>query len=154
MNLFKTLIAICIAAVALADLPAQAQTPAPRNNVVGAGGYDLTSYFTQEKPQRGNGHHVAVVDGVSYVFATDANKKMFEAEPSKYLPQFGGYCAYGASIGKKFVADPDVYDIVDGKLYMNLDSKIRGLWSADIPGRIKAGDANWKTIASKNASEL
>ncbi len=119
-----------------------------RNNVVGAGGYDLTSYFTQEKPQRGNGHHVAVVDGVSYVFASDANKKLFEAAPGKYLPQYGGYCAFGASIGKKFVADPDVYDIVDGKLYMNLDSKIRGLWSADIPGRIKAADAQWKTIAA------
>ncbi len=152
MNLFKKLITIGIAALALTGLAAKAE--APRHNVVGAGGYDLTSYFTQEKPQRGNGHHVAVVDGVSYVFASDANKKMFEANPSAYLPQYGGYCAFGASIGKKFVADPDVYDIVDGKLYMNLDSKIRGLWSADIPGRIKTADTQWKTIASKNPSEL
>ncbi len=152
MTLFKQLIAICIAALALACLPAQAQ--GARHNVVGAGGYDLTSYFTQEKPQRGNGHHVAVVDGVSYVFASDANKKMFEADPGKFLPQYGGYCAFGASMGRKFIADPDVYDIVDGKLYMNLDSKIRGLWSADIPGRIKAADTQWKAIAAKSPSDL
>lgn len=123
-------------------------------NVVGAGGYDLTSYFTQEKPQRGNGHHVAVVGGVSYLFASDDNKKLFEATPAKFLPQYGGYCAFGASIGKKFVADPDVYDIVDGKLYSNLDSKIRAIWSQDIPGRIKTADGNWKSIADKHPAAL
>ncbi len=152
MNMLKKIFTIVIAALAFTSLAAKADPV--QQNVVGAGGYDLTSYFTQEKPQRGNGHHVAVVNGVSYVFASDANKKMFEANPEKYLPQYGGYCAFGASIGKKFIADPDVYDIVDGKLYMNLDTKIRGLWSADIPGRIKAADANWKTIATKAPSEL
>ena len=140
--------AICLMASGLS------RADAPHDNVVGAGGYDLTSYFSQEKPQRGNGNHVAVVDGVSYLFASDENKKTFEASPAKFLPAYGGYCAYGASISKKFVADPDVYDIVDGKLYFNLDSKIRGLWSQDIPGRIKAGDTAWKMIANKKPSEL
>jgi YHS domain-containing protein len=152
MKFFKLAAALLAAAFALAPLAAQAD--APRDNVVGAGGYDLTSYFSQEKPQRGNGHHVAVVDGVSYLFANDDNKKKFEAAPAKFLPQYGGFCAFGASINKKFIADPDVYDIVDGKLYFNLDSKIRGLWSADIPGRIKTADTNWKVIASKPAAEL
>ena len=152
MKIFRTAAAILATVFALSPLAAQAD--APRDNVVGAGGYDLTSYFTQEKPERGNGHHVAVVDGVSYLFASDANKKTFEASPAKFLPQYGGYCAFGASINKKFIADPDVYDIVDGKLYFNLDSKIRGLWSADIPGKIKAGDANWKVIADKPAASL
>lgn len=152
MKSLKSLLAIVATLLALAPMGAKAD--APRDNIVGAGGYDLTSYFTQEKPQRGNGHHVAVVDGVNYLFASDENKKKFEAEPAKFLPQYGGFCAFGASINKKFIADPDVYDIVDGKLYFNLDSKIRGLWSADIPGRIKAADSNWKTIASKPAASL
>ncbi len=124
------------------------------NNVVGAGGYDLTSYFTQETPQRGNGHHVAVVDGVTYLFATDDNKKLFMADPAKYMPVYGGYCAYGTAVGKKFVADPTVYDIVDGKLYFNLDSKIRAIWSKDIPGMIKKADDNWKMIRTKNPADL
>ncbi len=149
-HLYKALLAM-FAALAL-SAPAHADTT--RESVIGAGGYDLTSYFTQEKPQRGNGHHVAVVDGVTYVFASEQNQKLFQADPAKYLPQFGGYCAYGASVSKKFVADPDVYDIVDGKLYFNLDTKIRSIWSQDIPGRIKAGDSNWKLIANKKASEL
>lgn len=152
MNILKKITAAGVTVLALTGPSAHAETP--RDNVVGAGGYDLTSYFTQEKPQRGNGHHVAVVEGVTYVFASDESKKMFETNPSKYLPQYGGYCAYGASINKKFVADPDVYDIVDGKLYLNLDSKIRSLWSADIPGRIKAADVNWKGIAAKKPSDL
>lgn len=135
-------------------LTGSAHAEAPRDNVVGAGGYDLTSYFTQEKPQRGNGHHTAVVNGVTYLFASDDNKKMFEANPSKYLPQYGGYCSFGVSIGKKFVADPDVYDIVDSKLYLNLDSKIRSIWSQNIPGRIKNADENWKSISSKSPMEL
>ena len=149
-HFYKALLAM-FAALALSS-PAQADTT--RESVIGAGGYDLTSYFTQEKPQRGNGHHVAVVDGVSYVFASEQNQKLFQADPAKYLPQYGGYCAYGASVSKKFVADPDVYDIVDGKLYFNLDTKIRSIWSQDIPGRIKAGDSNWKLIVNKKASEL
>lgn len=153
MNILKSLLSTAAFVLAFAGMTA-AKAETPRDNVVGAAGYDLTSYFTQEKPQRGNGHHVAMVDGVTYLFASDDNKKMFEASPSKFLPQYGGYCAFGASIGKKFVADPDVYDIVEGKLYLNLDSKIRGLWSADIPGRIKTADANWKTIASKKPADL
>jgi YHS domain-containing protein len=151
-KLFKAALALFTVLCLL--VPGTSWADTPRDNVVGACGYDLTSYFTQEKPQRGNGHHVVVVDGVTYLFATDQSKKVFEADPHKYLPQYGGYCAFGASINKKFVADPDVFDIVDGKLYFNLDSKIRGLWAQDIPGRIKTADANWKVIAGKKPSEL
>ncbi|MEB0137656.1 MULTISPECIES: YHS domain-containing (seleno)protein [unclassified Undibacterium] len=124
------------------------------DNIIGAGGYDLTTYFSQEKPQRGNGHHVAEVDRVTYVFATDENKKEFVANPQKYLPQFGGYCAYGVSVSKKFVADPEQFDIVDGKLYLNLDAKIRSIWLKDTASRITDGNTNWKVIANKKAAEL
>lgn len=125
-----------------------------RDNIIGASGYDLTTYFSQEKPQRGNGHHVAEHDGVTYVFATDENKKTFQANPGKFLPQYGGFCAYGASVSKKFVADPEQFDIVDGKLYLNLDSKIRAIWLKDVPGRIKQGDSSWTKIANISAAKL
>ena len=152
MKYLQTLLAAIGALFFLSTGAAHAE--APRDNVVGAGGYDLTSYFSQEKPQRGNGHHVAVVNGVTYLFATDENKKSFEANPGKFLPQYGGYCAFGVSVGKKFVADPDVYDIVDGKLYLNLDSKVRSIWSQDISGRIQNANENWKAIAAKSPAEL
>lgn len=153
MNRLMKLALPLVAATSL-GLSTMAYADAVTHSVVGVGGYDLTTYFSSEKPARGNGHHVVMLDGVNYLFTTDENKKKFEANPERYLPAYGGYCAYGASIGKKFVADPDVYDIVDGKLYLNLDSKIRGIWSGDIKGNIRKADGNWKEIVKKKPSEL
>ncbi|AZP12932.1 YHS domain-containing (seleno)protein [Undibacterium parvum] len=153
MNIIKKSI---FALTALLAFASAAPSFADNNtdNIIGAGGYDLTSYHTQEKPQRGNGHHVAVVDGVTYQFATDDNKKTFEATPAKFLPQFGGYCAFGVSVSKKFVADPEQFDIVDGKLYLNLDSKTRSIWLQNVSGRITDANLNWKKIATKKPQEL
>ena len=153
MNHFKRIF-LSLAALCSISMSSSSFAEAPRDNVVGVAGYDLTSYFSQEKPQRGNGHHVAVVDGVTYLFASDANKKTFETSPAKFLPQFGGYCAFGVSVGKKFVADPDQFDIVEDKLYLNLDSKTRAIWTQNVAGRIADGNSNWKKIASKQPSEL
>ena len=146
------LLAAMAAAAFVAPTAALADTVA--NSVIGARGYDLTTFFSSEKPAHGTGHHVATYDGVDYLFTGNENKKLFEANPQKYLPAFGGFCAFGASVGKKFVADPDVYDIVDGKLYFNLDTKIRSIWAKDISGNIQKAQTNWKTIGTKKPSEL
>ncbi|MFZ6654449.1 YHS domain-containing (seleno)protein [Undibacterium sp. TJN19] len=151
---FKSIVLSTAAILTLAAIPGISAADTVANSVIGARGYDLTTFFTSEKPAHGTGHHVASVDGVDYLFTSEENKKTFLANPEKYLPAFGGYCAYGASIGKKFVADPDVYDIVDNKLYFNLDTKIRAIWAKDIAGNISTANNNWKTIASKKPSEL
>jgi YHS domain-containing protein len=151
-NLLKLCMGFLVALMVLS--PALSQAGGVHENTIGASGYDLTTYFNQEKPQRGNGNHVAEYDGVTYVFATDDNKKTFLANPVKFLPQYGGYCAFGASVNKKFVSDPEQFDIVDGKLFLNLDSKVRAIWLKDVPGRIKQADENWKKIVNVPASEL
>lgn len=69
-----------------------------------------------------------------YVFANKKNRKMFEANPEKYIPAYGGYCAYGVAVGNKFIADPELWMIEDGKLYLNLDTDIQKKWLKDIPG--------------------
>lgn len=120
----------------------------------GISGYDPVAYFTDSKAVRGSGYHVAVLDGVTYAFASAEHQKMFEADPQKYLPAYGGYCAYGLGVGKKFVADPEVWKIVEGKLYLNLDKGIQQKWEKDIPGYIKKGDANWATIKDKKPTDL
>ena len=120
----------------------------------GISGYDPVAYFTDGKPVRGSGFHVTVVDGVTYAFATAEHQKMFEANPQKYLPAYGGYCAYGLGLGKKFVADPEVWRIVEGKLYLNLDKGIQQKWEKDIPGYIRKGDSNWVTMKDKKPSDL
>ena len=103
---------------------------------------------------RGSGYQVSVFEGVTYAFASEEHKEMFEANPEKYVPAYGGYCAYGVAVGKKFVTDPEVWRIVDGTLYLNLDREIQRTWEKDVPGYIKKADANWSDIKDKAASDL
>lgn len=113
---------------------------------VGVQGYDLVAYHAKQAPVKGNGHHVAVHEGVSYLFVSEANQQSFMADPGKYLPAYGGYCAYGVSVGKKFVGDPEVWKIVNGRLYLNLDKDIQATWKQDIPGNIVKANTNWQSI--------
>lgn len=137
---------------------AAAATPAFAANYThstpGAGGYDVVAYFTDGKAMRGSGYHVADHNGVTYAFMSEEHKKLFVANPTKYLPAYGGYCAYGASVAKKFVADPEVWKIVDGTLYLNLDKGIQVKWEKDIAGNIKKADKNWTVIKDKAPGDL
>ena len=126
----------------------------PTDFGVAVQGYDLVGYFADHKPVKGNGDHVVVHDGLNYLFASDEHKKMFEANPDKYLPQYGGWCAFGTAVGKKIPSDPLAWTIVDGKLYLNLNDRVQKIWSKDIPGYIKKADANWPKIKDKNSSNL
>ena len=117
-------------------------------------GYDVVSYQTGKRPIRGNGNFVAVYDGATYQFSSTDNQKAFEKDPEKYVPAYGGYCAFGTSVGKKFIGDPEVWRIVDGKLYLNLDTSIQSEWLKDVPGRIRSANANWPDIKDKNPASL
>ncbi len=141
-------------ALTMLFLPALAQAGDTAHSTVGVQGYDLVSYHTGSKPLPGNGNHVSEHKGVTYLFSSDENRKAFDANPEKYTPAYGGYCAYGASVGKKFVADPNVWEVVDGKLYLNLDNKIKAIWAKDIQGNINKADAQWTKIKNKAPSEL
>lgn len=143
--------AMAMLAVAIST-PALAQDYT--HNTPGVGGYDPVAYFTDGKPMRGSGYHVTVHDGVAYAFTSEAHKKLFEANPLKYLPAYGGYCAYGVAVGKKFIVDPEAWKIVDGTLYLNLDKTIQHKWEKDIPGYIKKADSNWPEIKDKAPGDL
>ena len=124
------------------------------NSTPAVQGYDVVSYQTGKRPIRGNGHFVAVYDGATYQYSTANNQKVFENKPEKYVPAYGGYCAFGASVGKKFIGDPEVWRVVDGKLYLNLDTSIQSEWLKDVPGRIKTADAQWGEIKNANPASL
>ena len=123
-------------------------------STVGVQGYDLVGYHTEGKPVKGNGHYLAVHDGTTYLFVSESNQKTFEANPAKYLPAYGGYCAYGVSVGKKFVGDPKVWKLVDGRLYLNLDKDIQTTWKKDIPGNIVKAENNWPKIKDTAPGDL
>jgi YHS domain-containing protein len=116
-------------------------------------GYDVVSFFAGE-PVIGTDTYALAHNGATYRFANRSNLDTFKAEPSKYEPAFGGYCAYGAALGKKFDGDPRFWKIVDGRLYLNLNGDIQAKWSEDIPGNIKKADGNWVKIKSVAVDKL
>jgi YHS domain-containing protein len=121
---------------------------------VAINGYDPVAYFTDGKPVKGDFQNASTVDGATYWFASADHKKLFEANPQKYLPQFGGYCAFGVSIGKKFNADPSVWKIIDGKLYLNLNAAIGEKFAVDTAAKLKAADAAWPAIKDVPAGQI
>lgn len=145
---------LAAAAVFVAAVSTPAFAKDYTHSTPGISGYDPVAYFTDGKPMRGSGYQVSVFEGVTYAFANEEHKEMFEANPEKYVPAYGGYCAYGVAVGKKFVTDPEVWRIVDGTLYLNLDREIQRTWEKDVPGYIKKADVNWSEIKDKAASDL
>ena len=117
-------------------------------------GYDVVSYQTSKRPVRGNGHFIAVHNGATYQFSSEQNRDVFQQDPDKYAPAYNGYCAFGASVGKKFIGDPEVWRLVNGKLYLNLDTNVQAQWLKDVPGRIKTADEKWEEIKDKDPALL
>ncbi|MGL4234402.1 MAG: YHS domain-containing (seleno)protein [Casimicrobium sp.] len=112
-------------------------------------GFDPVSYFVDAKPAQGMEKFMAKHDGATYLFASEKNRDTFVAAPAKYVPQYGGFCAYGAAKGGKFEIDPMAYSVVDSKLYLNKNKDVQKLWIADVPGFISQADRNWIQL-SKN----
>lgn len=127
---------------------------ADENSVPALRGYDAVSYHTIGRPVMGNGSNASIYKGQTYLFINKEHKNTFDKNPEKYVPVYGGWCAYGVSAGKKFHGDPLVWKLVDGKLYLNLNNKIQGLWSENIEGYINGANEKWEEIKNKPASSL
>lgn len=153
MKMMKTVVG-SLFAVFMAVVATPAFATDVTHSTPGISGYDPVAYFTDGKAMKGSGYHVAEYKGVTYAFASKDHKQLFEDHPEKYVPAYGGYCAYGVAVGKKFVSDPEAWKIVRGTLYLNLDKDIQSKWAKDIPGYIKKSEANWKEIKNKAASDL
>ena len=111
-------------------------------------GYDPVAYVTEGAAVGGDAGITAKHDGATYQFASAANRDTFLSDPARYAPQYGGFCAYAVSKGYTAPIDPQAFSVVDNKLYLNFSKSVRGLWSEDIPGNIKKGDANWPKLSA------
>ncbi len=109
-------------------------------------GYDPVAYFTEQKPVKGSPEFRTDYQGATFQFASSAHRDAFVTEPSKYAPQYGGFCAYGMAKGYKAVIDPAAFTVVHEKLYLNYSESIRTRWLSDIPGYIQKADANWPEV--------
>jgi YHS domain-containing protein len=112
-------------------------------------GYDPVAYFTENKPVIGSPSHTATYKGSTFRFVSRANRDAFMADPAKYAPQYGGFCAFGVAKGQKAAIDPAAFSIVNGKLYLNYNSSIQRSWQADIPGHIQTADRNWPNVSTQ-----
>lgn len=107
-------------------------------------GYDAVSYFNGDAPVEGSAEHSVRYQGYDYHFASAENAEKFKAEPAKFAPQYGGYCAWAIGANDALApGDPKVYKIVDGKLYLNFNDDVSKKWAEDIPGFIEKGDVNY-----------
>ena len=109
-------------------------------------GYDAVSYFAGDAPVEGSAAHTVRYQGYDYQFASAENASKFTADPAKFAPQYGGYCAWAIGANDALApGDPQVYKIVDGKLYLNFNDAVSKKWADDIPGFIAKGDVNYPT---------
>ena len=109
-------------------------------------GYDPVAYFTEQKPVKGSPEFQTVHRGSTFQFSSAAHRDAFAAEPDKYAPQYGGYCAYGMAKGYKAKIDPEAFSLIHGRLYLNYSDAVRTRWLSDVPGYIRQADANWPTV--------
>lgn len=123
-------------------------------NDIAISGYDTVAYFTKNMPVQGSDHFTASYKNAIYKFSSAQNRDAFRANPEKYAPQFGGYCAMGVAMEKKLNVDPMAWRVVDGKLYLNLNKDVQTKWVSDIPGHLATAKDNWPKIKDKSATEL
>jgi YHS domain-containing protein len=116
-------------------------------------GFDPVAYHTHKVATPGSAAFAAAHDGATYYFVSEGNRKKFEANPSAYLPSFGGFCAYGVSLGKKFDGDPQIWKVVNGRLHLNLNPDIHRAFLTDLEGSIKKADQTWPSIADRPLAE-
>jgi len=106
-------------------------------------GYDTVAYFKAGKALKGNESVTFQWHNMTWHFLTRENRDLFAATPEKYAPQYDGYCAWAMTESRKAVTDPEVWKIVNERLYLNCSMAAYEKWSRDIPGNIKKADMNW-----------
>jgi YHS domain-containing protein len=112
-------------------------------------GYDPVAYFTDNKPVKGNASYKSSFEGAFYHFSSAGHKAMFDADPIKYAPAYGGYCGYAASINRLSPISPDWFQIEDGKLILQHNKKAFDKFNADLKGNIAKADENWPGLVEE-----
>ena len=153
IKFFTTLFSL----VLLVSVNADAQTDAKRkkefnlnSDGIGIKGYDPVAYFTQNKAVKGSSSNAVYYSGVTYYFSSAANKELFKANPAKYEPQYGGWCAYAmGDDGSKVSIDPSTFKVLNGKLYLFYNSwgnNTLKKWNKNEVVLKQAADKNWQAL--------
>lgn len=159
MKTTKTLMLIALLTITFSAYSQKCKDPYPEGkhlvntdeagNNIAMEGYDLTSFF-DSKPVLGSATYSSTHQGITYLFATADNKNSFDNNPTKYMPQYGGFCAVAIYFNKaEELQTYDLYDVVDGKLYFNKNKKAKKVWDNKTPAKIiERSDSNWNCIVA------
>ncbi|MEM1442343.1 MAG: YHS domain-containing (seleno)protein [Verrucomicrobiota bacterium] len=112
-------------------------------------GHDPVAFFTEGKPVEGSSDITAEYHGAVYHFASEESRSTFQENPEAYAPQYGGFCAFGVTKGKLLPVEIDTWQIVDGKLYLNLNSDVQSTFNKALEKNIEKADEKWAGIAHK-----
>jgi YHS domain-containing protein len=112
-------------------------------------GYDPVAFFTDNQPVKGKPEFVARHAGATYLFATREHLELFKADPAKYEPAFGGYCAFGVSKNRLIEVDVNAFQILDGKLLLQYSRGVRADFNKDPKGNLAKANANWPGLVEK-----
>jgi YHS domain-containing protein len=157
----KLIAGAVLALVVFATGPAMAGPQYVDSTGYAVSGYDVVAYFDlaqapvgspQPKAVPGRATITADYNGAKFAFSSEANRQRFLANPARYVPAYDGHCAYGVAKGGKVPANPHLWRIVNGQLYLNITKNVVTFWEQDIPGNISRAEGNWPGIANAPAS--
>jgi YHS domain-containing protein len=109
-------------------------------------GYDAVAYQVEQRAVKGSASYTATHDGAIYQFVSAGNRDAFKASPAKYAPAYGGYCAMGVAVGKKLDGDPAAFTMINGRLFLNVNDKVRGMWAKDVAGNEVKAQKKWPEV--------
>lgn len=145
-ELKKQLLTVAIIFISTISIVQAQKSPVYAPNGVALGGYDPVAFFTQSKPVKGSASYSYNWEGVNWLFTDKSDLEKFKAEPMKFAPQYGGYCAYGTSQGHKAPTQADTWTIVNNKLYFNYNSKVKDIWTKNQSALIDSANRKWSTV--------
>jgi len=117
-------------------------------------GYDPVAYHKQGGPVAGKEKHIFDYEGGRYKFANKQNMEKFQDAPARYAPAYGGWCAYGVRVGKKFDVDPHAFKIINGRLFLQLDQGTQKIWLKDLSKNIAIADRLWPSLEKMSRKML
>jgi YHS domain-containing protein len=109
-------------------------------------GYDPVAYFTEKRPVPGKSDITFEWNGAQWRFANEESREAFRADPAAYAPQYGGWCAWAMAQGATASVDPEAWDIIDGKLYLNYSLDVQSRWRKDIPAFVSKADVLYPSV--------
>lgn len=115
-------------------------------NAPGLKGYCPVSYWSAEGPVKGDARYKSAYGDAVYHLSSEAAKKQFDAEPTKYLPEYRGFCAVGVSTNRRHPGDAEAYRLHEGRLFLFFDQQTRSKFDADPASIVAAADEKWQTL--------